>query len=109
MPVTGSTPHQSTQLTHCSTETLKNPSASSPDEDKGFEGSTPVLRQVGDKTPPGTLLRSRQPGAGSTSAKEWCQQYSQAFLSNVIDTSAPLPVEEDKISEDQENNDDTAQ
>ncbi len=46
---------------------------------------TPVLRKVGEKTPPGTLKRDRP----TSSCKSWCSQYSQSFLAKTIDT--PLP------------------
>ena len=43
---------------------------------------TPVLRKVGEKTPPGTLKRDRP----QSSCKTWYSQYSQGFLSKTIDT-----------------------
>ena len=43
---------------------------------------TPVLRKVGEKTPPNTLRRDRP----QSSCKSWYSQYSQGFLSKTIDT-----------------------
>ena len=45
--------------------------------------SPPVLNQVGDKTPPGTL---EKPVSRSSSVRDWCSRYSQAYLSRTIDT-----------------------
>ena len=60
---------------------------------------TPVLRKVGEKTPPGTLKRkdSNVIDGPQPSAKSWCTQYSQAFLSKTIDTE-DVPLVEDEIS-----------
>ncbi len=52
---------------------------------KSERPKTPVLRKVGEKTPPGTLKRDRP----TSSCKSWCSQYSQSFLAKTIDT--PLP------------------
>ena len=54
-------------------------------ENKSERPKTPVLRKVGEKTPPGTLKRDRP----TSSCKSWCSQYSQSFLAKTIDT--PLP------------------
>ncbi len=43
-------------------------------------GATPILRKVGEKTPPGTLTRNKS----NSSCKSWYSQYSQAFLSKTI-------------------------
>ena len=57
--------------------------------------STPVLRKVGEKTPPNTLKRDRP----QSSCKSWYSQYSQGFLSKTIDTPEielpPLGDEDD--------------
>ena len=57
--------------------------------------NTPVLRKVGEKTPPNTLKRDRP----QSSCKSWYSQYSQGFLSKTIDTPdielPPLGDEED--------------
>ena len=52
---------------------------------------TPVLRKIGEKTPPGTLKRKENNVTDGTqpSAKSWCTQYSQAFLSKTIETEPP--------------------
>ena len=55
---------------------------------------TPVLRKVGEKTPPGTLKKDRP----TSSCKSWCSQYSQSFLSKTIDT--PLPNDEQLPNDD---------
>ena len=60
---------------------------------------TPVLRKVGEKTPPGTLKKSKD--RPSSSCKLWCEQYSQTFLSKTIDT--PLPDPGPYTDEDEEN------
>ena len=58
--------------------------------------NTPVLRKVGEKTPPNTLKRDRP----QSSCKSWYSQYSQGFLSKTIDTPEielpPLGDEEDE-------------
>ena len=76
--------------TSCSTETLKV-------SVDAATCSTPILRKVGDKTPPGTL-KKREPTQQPSSCKEWCEQYSQAFLSNVIDTPV---THNDEVVEDE--------
>jgi len=60
---------------------------------------TPVLRKVGEKTPPGTLKRKDNNviDGPQPSAKSWCTQYSQAFLSKTIDTE-DVPTIEDEIN-----------
>lgn len=67
---------------------------------KLVQPKTPVLRKVGEKTPPGTLKRDRP----KSSCKTWYDQYSQAFLSKTIDTPAldlpPLGDEEDLDEEE---------
>ena len=50
---------------------------------------TPVLRKVGEKTPPGTLRKSKD--RPTSSCKSWCEQYSQTFLAKTIDTPLPDP------------------
>jgi hypothetical protein len=50
---------------------------------------TPVLRKLGEKTPPGTLKRSKD--RPTSSCKSWCEQYSQTFLAKTIDTPLPQP------------------
>ena len=56
---------------------------------------TPVLRKLGEKTPPNTLKRDRD----QSSCKSWYSQYSQGFLSKTIDTPdielPPLGDEDD--------------
>ena len=58
--------------------------------------NTPVLRKVGEKTPPNTLKRDRP----QSSCKSWYSQYSQGFLSKTIDTPdielPPLGDEDDE-------------
>ena len=49
----------------------------------------PVLRKVGEKTPPGTLRKSKD--RPTSSCKSWCEQYSQTFLAKTIDTPLPDP------------------
>ena len=69
----------------------------SPDSPK-----TPVLRKVGEKTPPNTLKRDRS----QSSCKSWYSQYSQGFLSKTIDTpDIELPPLGDEDDEDVESND----
>ena len=53
---------------------------------------TPILRKIGEKTPPGTLKKRQNSvtDGNQPSAKSWCNQYSQAFLSKTIDTQAPI-------------------
>ena len=62
---------------------------------------TPVLRKVGEKTPPGTLKRDRP----KSSCKSWYSQYSQGFLSKTIDTPEidlpPLGDEDDDEESDE--------
>ena len=53
--------------------------------------AVPVLRKVGEKTPPGTLKKLSHSEPGVNSCKDWCQQYSQTFLKNVTDTPLPDP------------------
>jgi hypothetical protein len=54
----------------------------SKDLDEDVEGGggerpkTPVLRKVGEKTPPGTLKKDRP----TSSCKTWCSQYSQVSI-----------------------------
>ena len=62
-------------------------------ENKSERPKTPVLRKVGEKTPPGTLKRDRP----TSSCKSWCNQYSQSFLAKTIDTPLPSvePVTDD--------------
>lgn len=63
---------------------------------------TPILRKIGEKTPPGTL-KKRQNSAtdgNQPSAKSWCNQYSQAFLSKTIDTQAPIIDNDDSTNID---------
>ena len=50
---------------------------------------TPILRKIGEKTPPGTLKKSRD--RPTSSCKLWCEQYSQTFLAKTIDTPLPDP------------------
>ena len=50
---------------------------------------TYVLRKVGEKTPPGTLKKSKD--RPTSSCKSWCEQYSQTFLARTIDTPLPDP------------------
>ena len=50
---------------------------------------TYVLRKIGEKTPPGTLKKSKD--RPSSSCKSWCEQYSQTFLARTIDTPLPDP------------------
>ena len=61
--------------------------------------NTPVLRKVGEKTPPNTLKRDRP----QSSCKSWYSQYSQGFLSKTIDTPdielPPLGDEDDDEEE----------
>ena len=59
--------------------------ASSPVETE----KTYVLRKVGEKTPPGTLKKSKD--RPTSSCKSWCEQYSQTFLARTIDTPLPDP------------------
>ena len=49
------------------------------------------MRKVGEKTPPGTLKRrdNISTEGAQPSAKSWCTQYSQAFLSKTIETETP--------------------
>ena len=58
---------------------------------------TPVLRKIGEKTPPGTLKRKDNNviDGPQPSAKSWCTQYSQAFLSKTIDTEDEPSLEEE--------------
>jgi len=65
---------------------------------------TPVLRKVGEKTPPGTLKRKENnvTDGPQPSAKSWCTQYSQAFLSKTIETETPS-IENDSKYFDNEN------
>ena len=58
---------------------------------------TPVLRKIGEKTPPGTLKRKDNNviDGPQPSAKSWCTQYSQAFLSKTIDTEDEPCLEEE--------------
>ena len=62
---------------------------------------TPILRKIGEKTPPGTLKKSRD--RPTSSCKLWCEQYSQTFLAKTIDTPLPDPgsysSEDDKDDE----------
>ena len=60
-------------------------------------GKTPVLRKVGEKTPPGTLKRKDNNviDGPQPSAKSWCTQYSQAFLSKTIDTDDVPSIEDE--------------
>ena len=63
---------------------------------------TPVLRRVGEKTPPNTLKRDRS----QSSCKSWYSQYSQGFLSKTIDTpDIELPPLGDEDDEDVESSD----
>ena len=66
---------------------LWNPSTTTSSNRSGSK--TPVLRKVGEKTPPGTLKKSKD--RPSSSCKLWCEQYSQTFLSKTIDTPLPDP------------------
>ncbi|CAB4059050.1 NLGN [Lepeophtheirus salmonis] len=45
---------------------------------------TPVLRKIGEKTPPGTLKRDAL--RRQESCKSWCSTYNQSFLSKTIET-----------------------
>ena len=61
---------------------------------------TPVLRKVGEKTPPNTLRRDRP----QSSCKSWYSQYSQGFLSKTIDTpDIELPPLGDENDDDETN------
>ena len=51
---------------------------------------TPVLRKIGEKTPPGTLKKLSR-DRPTSSCKLWCEQYSQTFLAKTIDTPLPDP------------------
>ena len=62
---------------------------------------TPILRKIGEKTPPGTLKKSRD--RPTSSCKLWCEQYSQTFLAKTIDTPLPDPG---SYSSDNDDNDD---
>ena len=63
---------------------------------------TPILRKVGEKTPPNTLMRDRS----QSSCKSWYSQYSQGFLSKTIDTpDIELPPLGDEEDEDVESSD----
>ena len=62
---------------------------------------TPILRKIGEKTPPGTLKKSRD--RPTSSCKLWCEQYSQTFLAKTIDTPLPDPG---PYSSDDNNDDD---
>ena len=63
---------------------------------------TYVLRKVGEKTPPGTLKKSKD--RPTSSCKSWCEQYSQTFLARTIDTPLPDPgpYTEDDLDYEQE-------
>ena len=63
---------------------------------------TYVLRKVGEKTPPGTLKKSKD--RPTSSCKSWCEQYSQTFLARTIDTPLPDPgpYPEDDLDDEQE-------
>ena len=63
----------------------------------GNANEAPILRKVGEKTPPGTLKKLSR-DRPSSSCKTWCQQYSQTFLAKTIDTPLPDPgpLEEDE-------------
>ena len=64
--------------------------------------NTPVLRKVGEKTPPNTLKRDRP----QSSCKSWYSQYSQGFLSKTIDTpDIELPPLGDEDDDDEEETD----
>ena len=52
--------------------------------------SVPVLRRVGEKTPPGTLKKLDHISR-SNSCKSWCEEYGQTFLAKTIDTPLPDP------------------
>lgn len=56
----------------------------------GLAKQPPILRKVGEKTPPGTLKKSRL-DRPTSSCKSWCQTYSQTFLAKTIDTPLPDP------------------
>ena len=57
----------------------------------GNSNKTPVLRIIGERTPPGTLKKKENNVADGQqpSAKSWCSQYSQAFLAKTIETGTP--------------------
>ena len=83
----GGTPRPEPAPLACEENTLtKDLDSLAPDNvGKSERPKTPVLRKVGEKTPPGTLKRDRP----TSSCKSWCSQYSQSFLAKTIDT--PLP------------------
>ena len=66
-----------------------------PPQMEDIPAKTPVLRKLGEKTPPNTLKRDRD----QSSCKSWYSQYSQGFLSKTIDTPdielPPLGDEDD--------------
>ncbi len=69
----------------CEENTTKDFESDNSNPSKFERPKTPVLRKVGEKTPPGTLKKDRP----TSSCKSWCSQYSQSFLAKTIDT--PLP------------------
>ena len=62
----------------------EDPASAPPQPEKTY-----VLRKVGEKTPPGTLKKSKD--RPTSSCKSWCEQYSQTFLARTIDTPLPDP------------------
>ena len=86
------------------TEEEQNGDANEKEEETTLASSSPVaaektyvLRKVGEKTPPGTLKKSKD--RPTSSCKSWCEQYSQTFLARTIDTPLPDPG---PYSEDQD-------
>ena len=61
--------------------------------------SVPVLRKLGEKTPPGTLKKVSHTEPVN-SCKSWCEQYGQTFLAKTIDMPLPDPG---PYAEDDEN------
>lgn len=85
-----------------SSEIVSSDSSKKDEENVAKEApKTPVLRKVGEKTPPGTLKRDRP----KSSCKSWYSQYSQGFLSKTIDTPEmdlpPLGDEEEDDESDE--------
>jgi neuroligin len=85
-------------------ERVGSDSSKHEEEDEGTNKEppkTPVLRKVGEKTPPGTLKRDRP----KSSCKSWYSQYSQGFLSKTIDTPEmdlpPLGDEDEEEESDE--------
>lgn len=63
----------------------------------------PVLRKLGEKTPPGTLRKLSKIDR-IDSCKSWFQDYGQTFLAKTIDTPLPDPgpIDDDENSGDSE-------